>query len=176
MCRFTTGGARPFGAAIARGEFVLLTAAMCGGACGVWLGAGATLQIYTMISGGAALIMLLCSSLSCADVSARSRAGIPVHVSRVQQTSLVVWLAGVGCSGAGVTCGGAACISRSWPPAVRWLRPSWSLCASIAPRCDHELSPTQGHQGYAYGVPLPFPAEERVQVRRHNLPGALPIP
>jgi hypothetical protein len=98
----TPGGATPCGAAIARGECVLLTAAMGGGSVAVWIGSGATLQIDKMISGGAAILIVRFSSLSFAEVSALSRAGRPVHVSRVQQTSLVVLMAGAVCSGASV--------------------------------------------------------------------------
>jgi hypothetical protein len=97
---FTTGRANPCGAAIERGELVLITAAMCGGSVAVLIGSGATLQIDKIISGGAAIIILMFSSLYFADVSALYRAGIPVHVSRVKQTSLVVLIAGVVCSGA----------------------------------------------------------------------------
>jgi len=102
----TTGGAHPFGTAIERGELVLLAAAMCGGSVGLLIGSGATLLISKIISGGAAIIILMFSSLYYADVSALYRAGVPVNLRRVRQTSLVVFIAGVVFSGACVALGG----------------------------------------------------------------------
>ncbi len=102
----TIGGANPFGTAIERGELVLLTAAICGGSVGVLIGSGATLQIYKIISGGAAIIILMFSSLYFADVSAAYRAGVPINARHVRQTSLVVFCAGVVFSGACVALGG----------------------------------------------------------------------
>ena len=79
---------------------------MCGGSVGLLIGSGATLLISKIISGGAAIIILMFSSLYYADVSALYRAGVPVNVRRVRQTSLVVFIAGVVFSGACVALGG----------------------------------------------------------------------
>lgn len=103
---FTTGGANPFATAIERGELVLITAAICGGSVGVLIGSGAALQIYKIISGGAVIIILMFSALYYADISAAYRAGVPVNVTRVRQTSLIVFGAGVVFSGGCVALGG----------------------------------------------------------------------
>jgi hypothetical protein len=102
----TTGGQDPFGAAIERGELLLLTAAMCGGSVGVLIGSGATFQIYKIISGGAAIIILMLSSLYYADISALYRAGTPINVNIVKTTSRALFILGVLCSGSSVALSG----------------------------------------------------------------------
>jgi hypothetical protein len=98
----TTGGQDPFGTAIERGELLLLTAAMCGGSVGVLIGSGATFQIYKIIAGGAAIIILMLSSLYYADISALYRAGTAINVTIVKTTSRVLFLLGVVASGSAV--------------------------------------------------------------------------
>jgi hypothetical protein len=102
----TTGGQDPFGAAIERGELLLLTAAMCGGSVGVLIGSGATFQIYKIISGGAAIIILMLSSLYYADISALYRQGTLVNVNIIKTTSRVLFLLGVVASGSAVALAG----------------------------------------------------------------------
>jgi hypothetical protein len=102
----TTGGQDPFGAAIERGELLLLTAALCGGSVGVLIGSDATFQIYKIISGGAAIIILMLSSLYYADISSLYRQGVPVNVNIVKTTSRALFLLGVIASGSSVALSG----------------------------------------------------------------------
>ena len=82
-----------------QGELLLIAVCLSGAAVGELIGNASRTPVLEMIAGGACIIVLVFAALYFADVAATHMANEEIDAGIVKNTSLVVYLCAIVCSG-----------------------------------------------------------------------------
>jgi len=86
---------------VARGELLLITAALCARSCGELFGSSDVQRVPKLFAGGATVVVMLLAAIYFSDIAASYRAAAVLDAKVIGNTSLVLYvssvIAGAGC-------------------------------------------------------------------------------